>query len=69
LALRFYYVRAIGDAIGISLHSLRHKKFGRDWVYSGHQWILARDGLVANDPKRTSAVANCCTAKAAHGQR
>ena len=27
---------------------------GRYWTNSGQSWILARDGLSANDPKRTS---------------
>jgi hypothetical protein len=29
--------------------------FVRFWSNSGQRWILARDGLSANDPKRTSA--------------
>ena len=26
---------------------------GRYWSHSGHWWALARNGAVANDPKRT----------------
>jgi hypothetical protein len=28
--------------------------FVRYWSNNGQKWILARDGLSANDPKRTS---------------
>jgi len=39
-------------ANGTSLHSLRGKKFGRYWVYSGHWSALSWNAPVANDPER-----------------
>jgi len=44
---------AANDANGTTLHSLRCKKAGRYWVYSGHWPVLARFGYDAIDPEQT----------------
>jgi len=32
--------------------------------HSGHWWVLARDGSVANDPTATLASISCCSGEA-----
>jgi len=42
-------------AIGTKRTFVAPQPFGRYWTNSGQTRILARDGLSANDPKRTLA--------------